>query len=153
MWPPLSATVRYSSPMPTIEIGGVEIPDSALAWKFVRATGPGGQNVNKVSTAVECRLNLAQAGLEDALRQRLEELAANRLTSSGELRLFADRHRTQGRNRAEALQRLGALIEAAKQVPKPRVPTRPPPAQLAKRREEKRRRSEVKKQRQPPDVP
>ena len=139
--------------MPTIDIGGVEIPESALAWKFVRATGPGGQNVNKVSTAVECRLNLAQAGLDDALRRRLEGLAASRLTSSGEIRLFADSHRTQGRNRAEALQRLGALIEAAKRVPKPRIASRPPPAQVARRREQKRRRSEVKKQRQPPELP
>lgn len=139
--------------MPTIDIGGVEIPESALAWKFVRATGPGGQNVNKVSTAVECRLNLAQAGLDDALRRRLEALAASRLTSSGEIRLFVDSHRTQGRNRAEALQRLGALIEAARQVPKPRIASRPPPGQLARRREQKRRRSEVKKQRQPPEVP
>ena len=110
--------------MATIELGGLNIPDDALSWNFTRASGPGGQNVNKVSTAVECRLNLDRAGLAPAVRQRLEGLAGNRLTAAGEILVAVDTHRTQARNRAAALERLGGLVAQALVKPKPRVPTR-----------------------------
>ena len=136
--------------MATVELGGLAVPESALAWKFVRASGPGGQNVNKVSTAVECRLDLAVAGLPPPVRARLEGIAGSRLNSRGEVVLFADAYRTQARNRAAALERLDALVAAARQVPKARVPTKPSKAQRARRREDKKRRGEVKRNRRPP---
>ena len=134
-----------------IEIGGLAIPEAALSWHFVRASGPGGQNVNKVATAVECRLDVDAAGLEQGVRQRLEQLAGSRLTGAGEVLIVAENHRTQARNRAEALERLAALIRAAREVPKPRIPVRVSATQRAKRRSDKRHRGEVKKQRKPPD--
>ena len=136
--------------MATIELGGLAIPEAALAWRFVRASGPGGQNVNKVASAVECRLDLDRAELHPAVRQRIEGLAGGRLNARGEVVLFADNHRTQGRNRAEALARLDALIAAARPPPVPRIATKPSPTQKAKRLADKRRRSEIKKQRRPP---
>ena len=136
--------------MATVELGGLAVPESALAWKFVRASGPGGQNVNKVSTAVECRLDLAAADLPPAVRARVERLAGSRLNARGEIVLFADAYRTQPRNRAAALERLDALVAAARQVPKPRVATKPSRAQKARRREDKKRRGAVKRDRRPP---
>ena len=138
--------------MSTIELGGVDIPDAALAWKFVRASGPGGQNVNKVATAVECRLDLDAAGIAGAFRERLERLAGNRLTSGGEIVLFADTHRTQARNREAALARLASLVEEARPEPRPRVPTRPSAGARARRRGEKKRRGALKKLRGPIDA-
>jgi len=137
--------------MAMIELGGLEIPEAALSWNFVRASGPGGQNVNKVSTAAECRLDLDAAGLDQGVRQRLVRLAGSRLTRAGEILIVADSQRTQARNRADALARLGALIEAARVPPKPRVATRVPTTQKAIRRADKRHRGEVKRQRKPPD--
>ena len=136
--------------MATVELGGFAVPESALAWKFVRASGPGGQNVNKVSTAVECRLDLAAADLPPAVRARVERLAGSRLNARGEIVLFADAYRTQPRNRAAALERLDALVAAARQVPKPRVATKPSRSQKARRREDKKRRGAVKRDRRPP---
>lgn len=136
--------------MATVEIGGFPVPESALTWKFVRASGPGGQNVNKVSTAVECRLDLATAELPPPVRARLEAIAGSRLNARGEIILFADAFRTQARNRAAALERLDALVTAARQVPKPRVATKPSRAQKARRREDKKRRGDVKRSRRPP---
>ena len=139
--------------MPAISLGGIDIPEAAITWKFLRSSGPGGQNVNKVASAVECRFNLDRAELPTTVRARLEKLAGSRLAASGEVVVFADAQRTQARNRADALERLSALLEAARQVPKPRVPSKPSAAQKAKRREDKQRRSLVKEQRrQPRDV-
>ncbi len=135
-----------------VEIGGIAIPERALGWKFVRASGPGGQNVNKVATAVECRLDLKQAGLEPGVRTRLERLAGSRLTGNGEVVIFADTHRTQARNREAALARLGALIERAKHTPKRRIPTRPSASARAGRLRDKRHRAEVKKTRRRVDT-
>ena len=133
----------------SMNIGGIDIPPSALTWKFVRSRGPGGQNVNKVSTAVECRLNLDEAGIDPRVRERLKRLAASRLTAAGDIVIFADTHRTQQRNREAALERLGALIEQARQVPKRRVPTAPSAGAKARRRDAKRRRASIKELRGP----
>lgn len=135
--------------MATIDIGGLTIPERALTFKFVRASGPGGQNVNKVATAAQCRLDLDAAGIEGDVRQRLERLAGKRLTAAGEIVVSADTHRTQARNRAEALARLGTLIEAARAEPRPRRPTRPSAGAREKRLAAKRRRGETKKRRGP----
>ena len=137
--------------MATIEIGGLAIPESALTWNFVRASGPGGQNVNKVATAAECRLDLEAAGLDQDVRRRLERLAGGRLTGAGEVLIVAENQRSQARNRADALERLGELIAAAREAPKPRIATKVSATQRAKRRADKRHRGEVKKQRRPPD--
>ncbi len=134
----------------TLELGGFSIPETALTWRFVKASGPGGQNVNKVSTAAECRLHLGRAGLPEDVRWRLAALAGSRLNSRDELVLFADTHRSQGRNRADALARLATLIAAARRKPKQRIATAPTRAQQARRREQKRRRAEVKRARRPP---
>ena len=133
--------------MASIDIGGIAVPEAALTWKFVRATGPGGQHVNKVSTAVECRLDLDAAGIRGALRERLERLAGSRLTAAGEIVVFVDTHRTQSRNREAALARFASLIEKALPEPRPRVPTRPTAGARARRQEDKKRRSKLKKRR------
>ena len=131
--------------MASIVLGDIEIPEAALTWKFVRATGPGGQNVNKVSTAVECRLDLDAAGIRGGVRERLERIAGSRLNAAGEIVVFVDTHRSQSRNRDAARARLAALIEAARPEPRPRVPTRPSAGARARRRDEKKRRSKAKK--------
>ena len=136
--------------MSPVSLGSFDIPEAAITCKFLRSSGPGGQNVNKVATAVECRFNLDRAELPTTVRTRLEKLAGSRLAASGEIVLFADAQRTQARNRADALARLNALLEAARQVPKPRVPSKPSAAQRARRREDKQRRSLVKEERRRP---
>ena len=135
--------------MSPIDIGGVAIPEHALTFKFVRSSGPGGQNVNKVATAAQCRLDLDAAGIEGPWRQRLERLAGKRLTGAGEIVVLCDTHRTQARNRAEALSRLGAMIEAARAEPRPRRPTRPSAGARERRLQDKRRRGETKRRRGP----
>ncbi|MXX63411.1 MAG: aminoacyl-tRNA hydrolase [Holophagales bacterium] len=135
--------------MASLDIGGLTIPERALTFKFVRASGPGGQNVNKVATAAQCRLDLDAAGIEGPLRQRLERLAGKRLTVAGEIVVFCDTHRTQARNRETALARLAALIEEAAAEPRRRVATRPSARNRARRLEAKRQRGATKRLRGP----
>lgn len=125
----------------------IAIDESEIAESFVRAAGPGGQNVNKLATAVELRFDVRRSpSLPDDVRRRLETLSGRRLTKDGVLVITAQRHRTQERNRADALERLVALIrEAAAPPPPPRRPTRPTKASRERRLQSKSRRSAVKR--------
>ena len=130
----------------------IRVPEDALSVKFVRASGPGGQHVNKVATAVELRLDLARADLPQGMRARLQRVAGRRLNSAGEIVIFAQNHRSQARNREEAYARLRALVTSAGHAPARRIPTKPSRAARQRRRESKRRRSIIKRARRRPDI-
>lgn len=124
----------------------IELDEREIQEDFVRASGPGGQNVNKVSSAVQLRFDVARSpSLPDPVRARLMTLAGSRLTHDGVLILSAERYRSQRRNRDDALQRLLALIREACEVATPRRPTRPTLASKKRRLEGKQRRGETKK--------
>jgi ribosome-associated protein len=126
--------------------GRIALDEDELRESFVRASGPGGQNVNKVATAVELRFDLAGSpSLPPDVKSRAAELAGRRLTKDGVLVLFADRFRTQERNRRDALDRLVALLREAASPPAERRPTRPTLASRKRRLEAKGRRSGLKK--------
>lgn len=124
----------------------LSIDEDELQESFIRASGPGGQNVHKVSTAVQLRFDVRNSpNLPDDVRQRLERLAGQRLTNDGVLIITAQRFRTQERNREDAQARLVELIRQATERPKPRRPTRPTLASKERRLEAKNRRADIKK--------
>ncbi len=130
----------------------ISLADSEVREQFVRAPGPGGQNVNKVATAVRLRFDArGSTSLPDAVRTRLLELAGARATKHGEIVIDAHRFRTRERNREDALERLVSLVRRATVVAKARKATRPSLASTRRQAEEKRRRAQLKRARRPPD--
>src|SRR6187397_3271776 len=127
----------------------IAIDESEIEESFVRSSGPGGQNVNKLSTAVQLRFDVRRSpSLPNDVAIRLIRLAGRRMTKDGVLVLIAQNHRTQERNRAEAQQRLVALIQEAAVKPIPRRATKPSKASKQKRLEGKKRRAVIKRHRQ-----
>ena len=121
-----------------------EIPEAAISEKFLAGSGPGGQNVNKVATACQLRVDVFALGLAPDAYRRLKTLAGSKMTNEGELVILARSHRTQEANRADARERLGALIDQALVRPEKRIKTKPSKAAKARRVDGKKARSAVK---------
>ena len=129
----------------------IGLADDEVSERFVRSPGPGGQNVNKVATAVQLRFDArGSRSLPEDVRVRLLDLAGARATKHGEIVIDAHRFRTRERTREDALERLVSLVRRAAEVAKPRRPTRPSLAAVQRRTEDKRRRSQLKRTRQSP---
>jgi ribosome-associated protein len=130
---------------------GVDIPDDELSVSFVRSSGPGGQNVNKVASAVQLRFDLARTRvLSDGARARLRALAGRRLTAEGAILIIARNHRTQESNRREAEERLADLVRRSLTAPRPRHATRPTRASRERRLDHKARQQRTKRLRTRP---
>jgi ribosome-associated protein len=126
----------------------ISLHESEIQLDFIRASGPGGQNINKVSSAVQLRFDAARSpALTATVRTRLKQLSGHRMTADGILIIKAQRYRTQDRNREDAMERLIALIRKAAQIPKQRRRTKPSAAAKQKRLAAKRRRGEIKRRR------
>lgn len=121
-----------------------DIPESAISEKFLAGTGPGGQNVNKVATACQLRVNVYALGLDPDSFRRLKTLAGSRMTTEGELVILARQYRTQEANRTDARERLNALVDKALIRPERRVKTKPSKAAKARRVDSKKARSTIK---------
>ena len=127
----------------------ITINENEITFSFIRSSGPGGQNVNKVATAVQMRFDVKNSSsLPEAVKKRLIRLGGSRITDDGVLNITAQRFRTQERNRIDGLERLTALIRKAATPPKPRRKTRPPKKSIENRIQNKKYRSKIKKLRQ-----
>ncbi len=131
---------------------GLLLDDRELQIEFVRASGPGGQNVNKVSTAAQLRFDVRASAIPQEVKARLIHLAGNRITSEGILLIEARRFRTQEHNREDAIQRFTDLIRKALVEPKKRRKTKPTQSSKEERIQEKKRRGEIKKMRRSQDI-
>ncbi len=130
----------------------VRIPESACQFRSVYASGPGGQHVNKNATAVELRVRIADLNLNPGTERRLRTAQRNRINKANELVIQADTHRSQQRNKQEALDRLLGMLTQAATVPRKRIATKPSRASKAKRLDKKKRRGQVKAKRRKPRV-
>ena len=127
----------------------IAINENEITFSFIRSSGPGGQNVNKVATAAQLRFDVKNSSsLSEAVKKRLIRLGGSRITDDGVLNITAQRFRTQERNRIDGLERLTALIRKAATPPKPRRKTRPPKKSIENRIQNKKYRSRIKKLRQ-----
>ena len=131
-------------------VPGIAIDEAEIEYRFIRASGPGGQHVNKTSTAAQLRFDAAAStSLTDEVRGRLATVAGKRMSASGVVTITARRFRSQDQNRDDALARLVGLLRQAAEPPRSRIPTKPPPASRRRRLESKRKRAGTKQMRGP----